>query len=141
MQPTARMPWGSIIGRSLMRQIPFLALFYIFDYFIWSSNGGSRTPGNDANLVANIIFSTLFILAFFGLDVGRQVMAARKMLKNPPPPPQVVYVQQPVYVQGPPPYGYQQPQQGYYQQYSPPPELPPQSPPGQPRDPRGGGQQ
>lgn len=130
---------------ALKSVLPFLVLFYVIDYFLYTQNS------SEAGLVFNIIVSTLFIFGFFVIDFFR-VRGRMKAALNAPPQ-QVIVVQQPVYMQAPPGYAYpppypQQGQQGappqlplqagygYAPYPGPPPPSPPPPPPAPPRDPR-----
>ncbi len=109
--------------------LPYLILFYAIDVFIWYNSDGGRYA--DAQLVSNLLISSLFIAGFWVIDFFRargRMKAAQQA--------RVIVVQQPVYVQAPPGYPYPPypPYPGYPQQAAPgaPPPLPPPPSPGPP---------
>ncbi len=126
--------------------LPFLALFYAIDFFLYFNS--SQSSFAEESLWRNIFISSLFILGFFAIDFFRARSRMKSMMNAPPQ--QVIVVQQPVYIPaqgyGYPPYGppgapqqqQQLPPQGqaYYPPYpqnygEPPPQQPPPAPPPQ----------
>lgn len=114
--------------------VPYLILFYGINIFIWYNS--TRGDSADAQLVSNMMISSVFLAGFWVIDFFRARGRMKAVLSGQP---QVIVVQQPVYVPAPPGYAYPTypPYAGYPPQGAPapPPGLPASPPPAPPPSP------